>query len=51
MRDVWLAEENPSKITEMIFNTNQYFRDLAPEYKKIETGMEKAFWSSKYVNP
>jgi hypothetical protein len=51
IRDAWLAEENSSMITEMIFNTNRYFRDLAPQYKKIESEMEKAFWKSKYVNP
>ena len=51
LREVWLAEENPAMISEMIFNTNQYFRDLAPQYKKIEADMEKAFWRSKYVNP
>jgi hypothetical protein len=51
IRDVWLAEENPLMVNEMIFNTNQYFKDLAPKYKKIESSMENAFWRSKYVNP
>ncbi|MFZ0452124.1 MAG: hypothetical protein WCE54_13505 [Ignavibacteriaceae bacterium] len=51
IRDAWLTEENPEMVNEMIFNTNQYFKDLAPEYKKIEAGMEEAFWRSKYVNP
>lgn len=51
IRDVWLNEENPAMVNEMIFNTNQYFKDMAPEYKKIEAGMEEAFWRSKYVNP
>ncbi len=51
IRDVWLNEENPAMVNEMIFNTNQYFKDMAPKYKKIEAGMEEAFWRSKYVNP
>ena len=51
LREVWFAEENPAMVTEMILNTGQYFRDLAPQYKKVEADMEKAFWRSKYVNP
>ncbi len=51
IRDVWLAEENSSMVAEMIFNANQYFKDLAPQYKRIESEMEGAFWRSKYVNP
>ena len=51
LREVWFAEENPAMVTEMILNTGQYFKDLAPQYKKVEADMEKAFWRSKYVNP
>ena len=51
IRDVWIAEENSSMVAEMIFNTNKYLKDLAPQYKTIESRMEEAFWKSKYVNP
>ena len=49
MRNEWLAEENPSKVLQMFFNTNQFFKDLAPQFKQVEAEMEESFWSSKYV--
>lgn len=51
MRNEWLAEENPDKVYEMLFNPKQYYKDLAPQFKKIEAEMEETFWSSKYVYP
>lgn len=51
MRKEWMDEENPVMVYKMFFNPQQYFKDLAPLYKKIEAGMEETFWSSKYVNP
>ncbi|MCC7094338.1 MAG: hypothetical protein IT277_09130, partial [Ignavibacteriaceae bacterium] len=51
MRNEWLAEENSNKVYEMLFNPKQYYKDLAPEFKKIEAEMEETFWSSKYVYP
>ena len=51
MRNEWLAEENSDKVYEMFFNPNQYYKDLAPQFKKIEAEMEETFWSSKYVYP
>ena len=49
LRQEWLAEEDPSKVYQMLFNSKQFFKDLAPEFKKIEADMEESFWSSKYV--
>jgi hypothetical protein len=51
MRNEWLAEENSNKVYEMFFNPKQYYKDLAPQFKKIEAEMEETFWSSKYVYP
>ena len=49
MRREWIAEENPMKINDLIFNPGKYFRDLSPVYKNIESTMENTFWSSRYV--
>ena len=51
MRNEWLAEENPGKVYQMLFNPQQYYKDLAPQFKKVESEMEETFWSSKYVYP
>jgi len=51
MRKEWMEEENTAMVYNMFFNPSQYFKDLAPRYKKIEAGMEETFWSSQYVNP
>lgn len=51
MRNEWLAEENSGKVYQMLFNPQQYYKDLAPQFKKVEAEMEETFWSSKYVYP
>jgi len=51
MRNEWLGEENPDKVFQMLFNPQQYYKDLAPQFKKNEAEMEETFWSSKYVLP
>ena len=51
MREEWLAEENSSKVYQMFFNSKQFFKDLALQFKKVEAEMEETFWSSKYVLP
>src|SRR5690606_41304072 len=48
MREEWLPEENPLKVYQMFYNPKQFFKDLAPQYKLIEAGMEETFWRSKY---
>ncbi|KAB2847066.1 MAG: hypothetical protein F9K42_10710 [Ignavibacterium sp.] len=51
MRNEWLAEENPDKVYQMFFNPQKYYKDLVPQFKKVEADMEETFWSSKYVYP
>ena len=51
MRNEWLSEENPVKVYQMLFNPTQFYKDLAPQFKKVEADMEETFWSSKYVYP
>ena len=51
MRNEWLSEENSSKVYQMLFNPAQYYKDLAQQFKKVESDMEETFWSSKYVYP
>lgn len=51
MRQEWLGEENPDKVFQMLFNPQQFYKDLAPQFKSIEAEMEEKFWSSKYVLP
>jgi hypothetical protein len=49
MRKEWLKDENPVLLSKLILNPNQYLKDIAPEFKKLEPGMEEAFWRSRYV--
>jgi hypothetical protein len=51
MRNEWIGEENPEKVYQMLFNPTQFYKDLAPQFKKVEADMEETFWSSKYVYP
>jgi hypothetical protein len=51
MRNEWLGEENPGKVYQMLLNPEQFYKDLAPQFKKVEAEMEETFWSSKYVYP
>jgi len=51
MRNEWLGEENPEKVYQMFLNPKQFYKDLAPQFKKVEAEMEETFWSSKYVYP
>jgi len=51
MRNEWLVDENPLRVKQMLFNPNQYLKDLAPQFKEIEAEMEESFWSSRYVIP
>ncbi|UCD38591.1 MAG: hypothetical protein JSW54_03680 [Fidelibacterota bacterium] len=51
MREGWLAEEDPLKMIKMFQKPYQTLRDLAPEFKKIESQMEETFWNSRYERP
>jgi hypothetical protein len=50
MRDEWLLEENPARAAQLILNPEQLLRDVAPEFKKQEAGMETLFWRSRYAH-
>ncbi|MCC6548774.1 MAG: hypothetical protein IT279_01765 [Ignavibacteriaceae bacterium] len=49
IRSEWIAEENPRRVLQLMVQPGQYFKDLAPMYKKIEDDMEETFRRSKYV--
>jgi hypothetical protein len=49
MRDEWLSEENPARAAQLMLNPEQLLRDVAPEFKKQEAGMEAQFWGSRYA--
>jgi hypothetical protein len=49
IRKEWLAEEDPQKLAQLLFNPEEAFRALAPEYKKVESEMEDLFWGSRYA--
>ncbi len=51
MRNEWLGEENAERVYQMFLNPKQFYKDLAPQFKKVEAEMEETFWSSKYVYP
>jgi hypothetical protein len=51
MRNEWLGEENEERVYQMFLNPKQFYKYLAPQFKKVEAEMEETFWSSKYVYP
>jgi hypothetical protein len=51
IREQWLREESSERLAEMFFDPRAALTRLAPDYKRIEPGMEQAFWSSRYEKP
>jgi hypothetical protein len=51
IRKEWLADENPDRVREMLFEPRAALRRLAPAYKEVEESMEDTFWSSRYARP
>jgi hypothetical protein len=49
MRSEWLAEENPMRAAALFLDPAGSLRRLAPEFKRVEPGLEAAFWRSKYA--
>lgn len=49
MRTEWLAEENLGRAAAMFLDPAGSLRRLAPEFKRAEPGLERAFWRSKYA--
>ena len=50
MRDSWLAEENGERAARLFLSPAASLREMAPEYKKVELEMERAFWGSRYAH-
>ena len=51
IRDAWIEEENPARLAELFFDPETALVRLAPEYKRVEAGMERTFWESRYAKP
>jgi hypothetical protein len=51
IRDAWIQEENPARLAELFFDPETALVRLAPEYKRVEGGMERTFWESRYAKP
>lgn len=49
MREEWLKEENLARSMITLTDPARALRLLAPEYKKLEPDMDRAFWGSKYA--
>ncbi|MGE5179647.1 MAG: hypothetical protein ACM3PF_11170 [Bacteroidota bacterium] len=48
MRPEWAKETSQERLVECFLTPNATLRRLAPEYKRIEAGMESQFWGSRY---
>jgi hypothetical protein len=51
MREEWKTDENPALAARMFLDPAGMLRELAPEFKRREAGMEDVFWSSRYALP
>jgi hypothetical protein len=49
LREEWLADEDPVKTLQVLWNPRQALIDLAPAFAQQEAAMEDAFWRSRYV--
>lgn len=50
IRDQWLKEKNLPKLRRMLMNDKNTWRELAEEFKTMESEMETVFWNSTYSN-
>ncbi len=48
MRPEWLEEEDPVMAARSLSRPHEMFRELAPEFKAREAGMEELFWQSRF---
>jgi hypothetical protein len=51
MREEWVKEESAARAFRMIADPAAALRELAPEFKNLESRMEESFWASRYVRP
>jgi hypothetical protein len=49
MRQEWMAEENPILAAALFLDPAGMLRRLAPDFKRVEPELERAFWGSKYA--
>lgn len=49
IRSEWIAEENPALLAQLLMNPRAALARLAPEFKRVEAGMEECFWRSRYA--
>lgn len=49
IRSEWIAEENPALLAQLFMNPRAALARLAPEFKRVEAGMEECFWRSRYA--
>lgn len=49
MRREWLAEEDLARAARLFGDPARALREMAPAFKRLEPGMERAFWGSRYV--
>lgn len=51
IRETWVKEENPGRLATMLLDPRAALRNLAPEFKALEPGMDDVFWKSRYGRP
>ncbi len=51
MRAEWIAEENPLRAAQLFLDPASALKAMAPEFKQVESDMERVFWSSRYEPP
>ena len=49
MRAEWRAEEDLARAAALFLDPTGSLRRLAPEYKRVEPGLEAAFWRSRFA--
>jgi hypothetical protein len=49
IRPEWIAEEDLARAARMFSDPARALREMAPEFKRQEAGMERSFWGSRYV--
>ncbi|MBC8374724.1 MAG: hypothetical protein H8E26_01695 [FCB group bacterium] len=50
IRDEWITEEDPQRLSQILFHPKDALKELASDFKEIEAEMEDVFWRSKYGN-
>ena len=51
IREQWLATEDPARAALMGFRPREALRVLAPEYRRVESELEKSFWGNRHAGP